>query len=168
MSICADCGKERGIGDWPWCPHESTRASYAQAITSVVVHQADDGTYRLPGAADAAVPEGFKKVELRTIPEIQRFEREMNLQLRVETEQVQGRRYEITEGARRVRHALLRQHMKGMTRLGREFARHAMEAANRGRRQNTDPGFYVEALHYNQSNREAHRDERTDWRPKGV
>lgn len=168
MSICADCGKERGVGDWPFCPHGSVLPSRAQAITPVVVHQAADGTYRLPGAADSAVPEGFKKVELRTIPEIQRFEREMNLQLRVEAEQVQGRRYGITEEIRRARHAALRAHMQGMSTLGREFARCAIEAANRGRRRNADPGFYVEVLHQDQSNREAHRDERTNWRPRRV
>ncbi len=168
MSICVDCGKDRGVGDWPYCPHESVLPSRAQSITPVVVHQAADGTYRLPGAAEAAVPDGFKKVELRTIPEIQRFEREMNLQLRVEAEQVQGRRYGITEPERRARHAALRAHRKGMSTLGREFARSAIEHANRGRRQNTDPGFHVEALHYDQSNREPQRDERTDWRPRRV
>ena len=168
MSICADCGKERGVGDWPWCPHGYAGTSRAQSITPVVVHQAADGTYRLPGAADATVPDGFKKVELRTISEIQRFERNMNLQLRVEAEQVQGRRYGITETERRARHSALRAHMNGMSTLGREFARAAIEHANRGKRQNTDPGFHVEVLHQDQSNREAHRDERTDWRPRRV
>ncbi len=168
MSVCVDCGKERGVGDWPWCPHGSTRPSYAQSITPVVVHQAADGTYRLPGAADAAVPDGFKKVELRTISEIQRFERNMNTQLRVEAEQIQGRRYGISEETRRERHSALRQDMARMSRYGREFARAAIERANRGERRNTDPGFHVEVLHQDQSNREAHRDERTNWRPRRV
>lgn len=140
----------------------------AQSIEPVVVHQAKDGTYRLPGAADAHVPDGYQKVELRTIPEIQRFERAMNTQLRVEAEQVHERRHGITEAELKERHAALRQEMAHMTPFGRDFARLAIERANHGRVRNTDPGFYVEALHFNQSNQEVHRDERTDWRPRRV
>src|SRR4051812_19311335 len=47
----------------------------AQAFEPVVVHRDRHGNVRFPGSANAKVPEGFMKVELRTSREVHAFER---------------------------------------------------------------------------------------------
>jgi hypothetical protein len=54
--------------------------------------------------------------------------------------------------------------MRHMSQYGQDFARAAMAANDNRPRGRFDPGFHVEVMHYDSSNREAHRDARTEWR----
>src|SRR5258708_1278544 len=70
---------------WP-CPSAKCKAVTEQtytpekpktwSIAPVVVHVGAGGKVRFPGRSDAKVPRGFNKVELKTLPEIENFERE--------------------------------------------------------------------------------------------
>ena len=150
-------------------------------IDPVVVHRNADGSYYFPGRTDAQVKPGRERVELRSIRQIEAFEREVNAQhaqligQRVEQEQS---RYERVQSERRarLRHAI--QHgftMKtddGKTvtfgpfsAAGRAFAEHAIARGNAFRVRAYDPGFRVDILHDTASNRDPWRDVDTGWRP---
>jgi len=58
----------------------------------------------------------------------------------------------------------LRQRMQGMSEMGRAFAQFAMKVNDARKRKSTEVGFHTEILHFDQSNREAHSDDRTDWK----
>lgn len=135
-------------------------------IDPVVVHRAADGSYRFPGRSDAVVPEGYEKVELRTIRQIEQFERDVNKQ----HASLIGRRVEIEEqrfnAAQAVRRARLRSAMVHMSALGRMFAAAAMRRGDSHRIRSYDPGFHLEILHQDASNRGVWADVDTGWKER--
>lgn len=161
---------------WP-CPHAGCKATTEQTYTPekpknwtiqpVVVHVGAGGKIRFPGRADAKVPKGYNKVELRTIPEIEKFERDYNQRLSAEAEQHhanEARHFEAVRGRNR---SDLRMRMQSMSQFGQDFARlvMAINDAKKNKRRG-DPNFHVEILHMDQSNREAQRDQETGWKRK--
>lgn len=80
---CPDCGLYLEVGDWPWCPHESTRKSPHTAHAServVVFENPQTGEIRYPGRNDVPVPDryakqGFVRKELPTLRAVESFER---------------------------------------------------------------------------------------------
>jgi hypothetical protein len=106
------------------------------------------------------------RVELRTSAEVHAFEREMN---RKESGRYQESQ-ENRERARSVREnrdrAELRSRMASMSPLGRDFARQAIERNNQRSTNSYDPGFHLDAFNNDSSNRDAHRSERTGWKPR--
>lgn len=136
----------------------------AQNPNPVVVHRDKEGNIRYPAHADAPVPLGYEKVEMHTLGEIHRFEKEQNLRLSVEHERFSQAEHEQRETMLKERHAELRAEMRHMTPYGQDFARLAMEASNRKGPRKTDPGFHVEVAHYDQRERGDYRDERTGWK----
>lgn len=138
----------------------------AQNPNPVVIHRDKEGNVRFPASADAVVPPGYEKVEMHTLAEIHRFEKEQNTRMRLESEQFSQEEHKQREAMLKERHAELRQDMQRMSPYGRDFARLAMEMSNRRGPRNSDPGFHVEIAHYDQRERGDYRDEKTDWKSR--
>lgn len=166
MVKCLNCGAELEIGDWPFCPHGSVSRRWASSFDPVVIHRGKNGSVRFPARGDARVPEGYAKVELRTIQEIRRFEREINQQERAIHDDHQAREEHALTPDRSARRAEVRDAMRRMTPLGRDFARLAMKRNDERPRGNFDAGFHIEVFEQDSSNREPHCDQRTDWKER--
>lgn len=170
---CELCDKELQIGDWPHCPHASTRAERAQRFKSIVVFKSADGKYRYPMRGDSKPPKGYERVELTTRPQIERFEKEINHRERAEYERAElGRKASddymlslsghdpasIQASLRRLENSPHPEERKIAAKV-----RQVMESDKRPSK-SYDPGFHVEIMHYNQSNREGHDDALTNWK----
>lgn len=152
-------------------------------IDPIVVHQSADGTYRMPGHANAKVPAGYERVELRTIRHIEQFESTVNRQHKSIIDRKADREQRRYEEATSQRHARLRHAINhgftmkdsdgktvtfgAMSPMGRLLAERAMRRSNEKKPQHTyDPGFRVEILHTDASNREPWRDKDTNWQKR--
>lgn len=136
----------------------------AQGFDPVVVHRGPNGEIRYPGRADAAVPEGYQKVELRTGSEVHAFEREVNAKECSRYERYQEGREAAFADIQGRNRSDLRASMRNMSEFGRDFARAAIEQNNQKTLGSFDPGFHLEAFHYDASNRAGECSERTDWK----
>lgn len=149
-SICSDCKKELQHGDWPFCngtgEHGSVFEVNAQRFDPVVVFKSADGRVRTPGRSDAPTPEGFARVELKTVREIRAFERQMNMSEHSKHEASREKDSRACEAARTQLRGELRMAMQGMSNEGRDFARLAMERTNNRKKERFDAGFRVEAF----------------------
>lgn len=156
---CPKCGKE---AEQILLPTERA----AQNFQPVVVHVNAEGKYRFPGAADAKVPKGYNKVELKTLRDIEQMERKVNQRLRSEADR-HNQNEEIAFGQIRSKlRSELVQKMATMSPLGRAYAQFCIARNNARRRKSSEVGFHVEILNYDQANREAHVDDRTGWKRK--
>jgi len=133
---------------------------------SIVVHISESGDVRFPGDVNARVPEGFQKKEIRTIRELEHFERQMNVKLRAEAEQHQENEAKFFDAIHARTRADLRQQMQHMSPLGRDFAMLAMQINDSRKRKPTDCGFHSDILNFDRTNREPMHDERTGWKRK--
>jgi len=156
---------------------------FAQSFSPVVIHRDASGNVRFPGAADAPVPQGFKKVELSTMHDIRKFENEMNKRDNVKSEKFReargkfldgqlaanrkavdeiaaGGSWQGTDGRGNIieRKGISPRGMKILDQL-RAASKHKQEQGRAGAR----PEFFVEAFTNNASNREDHRDASTNW-----
>lgn len=145
---CSDCGNMVHVGDFPFCPHPPATRRRELHTQPVTIHIAADGAIRFPGRHDAAVPKGFEKKEM-TYYEARKFCRQMN--------DHENRRHddyltnlEMSDAEeRKAERAELRQAMQGWGPLARDFARHAMEQADKKdaeRYRRRDSGFHIEGL----------------------
>lgn len=132
----------------------------------IVVHVSADGKFRLPGHRDARVPKGFQVRELRNVRDVEKFERQMNAQLRSEANQHHENEERYFAQIKGQLRSELRQQMKHFSPFGRDFANLVMKLNDHRRRRPSDAGFHVEILHFDRSSREPYRDERTGWRPE--
>jgi hypothetical protein len=166
---CNVCNQAVRIGDYPFCPHESIRRSHAQGFDPIVVHVSEDGAYRFPAATDALVPDGYRKIEIRTIQEADRVTREVNARedftLRAVHAQSDAGRFATRAKNREfidsIRHKL--------SPVARQYVDQAREylAQKDAARENSRPrstNFHMDVFSHDSSNREQHRDARTDWR----
>jgi hypothetical protein len=135
------------------------------AIKAIVVHVGADGAVRFPGHENARVPKGFNRVELKTLSEIQAFERQVNQKLSSEASRHIENEERHFEGVRARLRGELRQRMQSMSPFGRAFAQLAIEMNNSRRRKKSDVGFNVDILNNDNSSREAYRDKETNWKP---
>lgn len=84
---CPDCNLFLEVGDWPWCPHGSTRPSHHSVHArerSVVWEHPGTGEIRYPGRNDAPMPsryqkEGFVRKEFTNLRSLESFERSHNV-----------------------------------------------------------------------------------------
>ncbi len=127
------------------------------AIKPVVVHLGADGAVRFPANEHAPVPQGFNRVELKTLGEIETFERQVNQKLSSEAALHHEHEEQHFAALRAQLRGELRQRMQTMSPFGRDFAQFCIEENNRRARKKSDVGFHLEVLHFNQSNREAYR-----------
>lgn len=167
MGICKECGQETVIGDWPFCPHGSVLRQRAQHFDPIVLHQAADGSYSFPASADAPLREGYRKVEIRTIQEADKISREMNSKMDSQLRDAHA----FNEA---LHSATLAKHRADVDRIRDRLSARARELADGARayvdgKRRPGPGpanFHFEVFAFDGSNREAHRDERTDWKSR--
>lgn len=176
---CPDCGQQTipfpDGTPCPLCVAADSGAAFlragrnAQAFDPVLIFEDAHGNVRFPGRNDAPTPDGFKAVELRDIRQVREFERRMNAREHARHEvSTEGERAAFSEAQQRNR-AELRAAMRHMTPAGRALAQAAMDEGDRQDSQpraRFDPGFHVEVFSQDSSNRDAYRDERTDWKSR--
>lgn len=166
IGACTKCHQPVGIGMHFVCPHSSLTQSFAARFDPVVVHVDNTGKVSFPGRSDAKLPPGYERRELRTIQEVRAFQKEYNKRAGEEHEVRQGiKEAQFSENQARHR-SDLRVAMMSMSRYGRDFARLAMEVNDKRRKSQPAPVGYFEAFENDASNRDAHRDELTGWRPR--
>ncbi|MGE0377245.1 MAG: zinc ribbon domain-containing protein [Planctomycetaceae bacterium] len=142
-----------------------SRREAAQRFDPIVVHvDPKTGAFRVPGAGDARVPDGFERRELRTIREIEKFESQANRYERSRSDMAAHRENMREDAVMGPNRSDLRRMMQHMSPAGRDLARVAMEQNAKRRRQAYDCGVHFEVLHQDRSNREEHRDVRTNWK----
>ena len=81
MAKCSECGKRIEVGSWPFCGpdgHPRADGRDAQGFIPPVVFRNPDGEVLFPGRSDEPTPAGYERVELRTVRDIRRFERQFN------------------------------------------------------------------------------------------
>lgn len=161
----------------------SSGVHLAQRFSPVVIHRDVNGNVRFPGSVDAKVPPGFQKVELTTVAQVRQFEKEVNAkdtraaakfresrqfyldgQLRANREGVEAIRAGGAWQGTDEKGNIITRH--GMSERGQKIydsIRQASELKQRNGAKATNPEFHVEAFTQNASNREDHRDQRTDW-----
>jgi hypothetical protein len=161
--------------EWKPCPQckKSSQQVFLPSNTRdcafpepIVIHVSADGSVRFPGDASAKVPKGFEKKELRTIREIESFEKSYNHTLKVEASQHQENEERYFTALHAQNRSDLRNRIASMSPLGRDFAMLAMQINDRRKKKPTDCGFFSEILHFDRSNREPMHDERTGWKRK--
>jgi hypothetical protein len=134
----------------------------------VVIHVSSDGqNFRFPGASDAKVPNGFVKKELRTIREIESFERQMNAKLRSDADRHHENEERAFSEIRARLRSELRTAMQRFSPMGRDFAEMAMRVNDERRRKPTDCGFHVMILH-DDSSKNPQVDQSTGWKRRYV
>lgn len=131
----------------------------------IVVHVGADGKFRFPGSRESKVPKGFESVELRSVREVEQFERKVNAQLQSEARDHQEREEKHFSEIYARNRSELRQQMQHFSPLGREFAETAIRINNARKRKTTDCGFHVEILHEDAS-KNPQIDESTGWKRK--
>jgi hypothetical protein len=166
---CNVCNQTVHIGDWPMCPHGSTRCSHAQGFDPIVVHVSADGTYSFPGAVDAPVKAGYRKVEIRTIQEADRVTKEVN----AKEDSILRSVHAQSDQSRFATRARNREFIDSIKNKLSPAARQRIDQAREylaqkdARRENTRPratNFHMDVFSQDSSNREVHRDERTGWK----
>jgi hypothetical protein len=139
--------------------------SYSGLTEAAVVYKSlEDGHYYIPAATDAPMPQGFERVELRSAQEIRRVEKEMTKAEYQKWQNSVERQQLMYEESRRDLRAELTERMKGMSNLGRDFARLAISKGNAMERPRFKGEVHFEAFSMNSSNRGSHSDERTGWK----
>jgi hypothetical protein len=161
----------------------SSSVQTAQRFSPVVIHRDASGNVRFPGHANAPVPEGFQKVELATIHDVRKFEKEISLQDSIKSEKFRQARAQFLDGQLEANRRAVDEIARGGTWQGTdengriverrgisprgmkilEQLREASKQKQAQGRSSANPEFFVEAFSQNASNREHHRDASTDW-----
>lgn len=133
----------------------------AQSIDPVTVHfNPKTGEYRYPGSADARMPPGYVRQDLRTFGEIDSAVRRMNAVEARKADQTLCREQQRIEHLERGR-GDLRMAMQSMPAIARDYARYAIDTNNSRRPKAHTPNLYHEAREFSASNREVRsREER--------
>lgn len=161
----------------------TSRTRFAQSFSPVVIHRDVNGNVRFPGHSDAPVPAGFQKVELSTVHDIRKFESEMNKRDSQTAEKFRTARASYLDGQLACNRAAVDEiaaggkwqgtdeqgriiERQGMSPRGQVLLAKIREASKHKQaqgRSNTRPEFFIEAFSRDATNREDHRDARTDW-----
>lgn len=172
-TTCSRCGATLLPGAWPFCEspggHGSVLPNYAQRFDPIVVHLSGDGQYRFPASVDAPVPDGYRKVEIRTIQEADRVCREVNHREDETLRSVQQQSDAGRQATRTRNQAFMNNMRSRLSPQGRQFLDQAREyqVMKDKERENSKPrstNFHIDVFAHDSSNREQHRDERTGWR----
>lgn len=140
--------------------------SYSGMQTGIVLHKKPDGTYSVPAHRDAPLPEGCERVELRTAAEVRSVEREMASEEYAKWERKQDIEQSFYSERDKTLRSELRRRMQSMSAAGRDFAEYAMRQNDQRERPRFRSNVFFEAFSQDSSNRDAHRDETTGWRPR--
>lgn len=160
---CPDCRKKVYFGMGPFCPHDPVRSVMAQRFSPIVVFRAKDGTYRFPGSSSARVPKGCERVEITSIHQARKFESEVNLTERMKHEQSAERQSKAFNQVKDHFRSELRQRMQSFSSMGKDLAREAMRQNDNRPSKSYEPGFRIDILSNDSSNRDSYRDKETNW-----
>lgn len=161
----------------------SSGMRFAQSFSPVVIHRDASGNIRFPGHANSPAPEGFTKVELRTVAEVRQFEKEVNLKDSATADQFRDARAKFLDGQlkanREAVDAIIAggkwegtdEHgriieRRGISPRGLKLLAQIRSASQQKQsqgRSHSRPEFVVEAFTKDASNREDHRDASTGW-----
>jgi hypothetical protein len=146
------------------------RRGPSSGFAPVVVHRHADGHYSFPAHTSAPLRLGYERVELRSLAEVRKFEKQVNaVEFRKHVEHKEREERSFGRG-RAERQAELRSLAQHMTPMGRDFAHVAMEATNRKSRSRDaarfEAGFYVEAFSNDRSSLADYRDQKTGWKER--
>ncbi|HEY6373868.1 MAG TPA: hypothetical protein VIX37_25070 [Candidatus Sulfotelmatobacter sp.] len=173
MTVCLECGVTFGIGDWPFCPHQSVLPERAKHFDSIVVWQSnsDSEKYSFPGQANEPVPEGYHKCELNDLRSADKFIARMNAIERRKLEAERDQRYALDDagirerrrnedasGAVNARAEALRRRVREWTDKVRERRREAHPRI--------DPNFHINVLSFDSGNRNSYSGPETGWRER--
>lgn len=182
---CPKCSVWIDVGSWPFCPHPSTRSENAQRFKSIVVFKRADGTYSFPASDKAPTPDGYQRVEISTRRQAEHLEREMNRSLREEQANIGPSPFDNKNGLTQLRRLargesvtipdhdahgnLIMRTLDGSQMRGK-FREYAEQIANREQAPkytaDYDPGFHIDVMHNDSSNRLPHDDTSTNWRSR--
>lgn len=143
-----------------------TRPGDAQNFSPVVIHRDALGNIRYPGSADAPVPLGYEKVELRDLHSVRKFEAEVNSRDLAQSVQFSEAQKSLREGQLKENRRVMDGLVKNFTPRGKRFydqMREVSEKKSASGHNRPDPSFFVEAFSQNSSNREDHRDAASGW-----
>jgi len=173
------------IGDWPFCPHGSTRSATARRFDDIVVWQsnADPEKYSFPGQANERVPDGYHKVVISNLREGDRFTARFNELERRRLQEERDRRRVLDDAGVKDRRAEEDARGWAMRADGTKFAirgnsraealqRAAREWADKRRERKreqasrVDPRFHINVLSYDSGNRNSYSGAETNWRER--
>lgn len=151
---CSACGATMRVGDWPYCPHGSTMSTRAQGFSPVVVFKdRKTGEYVFPGSTTERAPKGCERVELRTVHEVRKFEREVNHIESAKRYDQRARHQDHQDHLNRVRTGardVLLSRLPTMSPAGRAFAMEAIRRNDERRAArpsfSSDPKFRISAF----------------------
>jgi hypothetical protein len=166
MATCSSCGKRIEIGWWPFCAdgHEPTSSRDAVGMIPPVIFRNKKGEILFPGRGDKKPPAGYERVELRTMAEIRRFEKEFgNEEKRKHQDKQQLEEIrEVYYSRRRISN--LRTTLQNLPPNLRPYAERAIQRADSRSisvaARKYDPKVCFEAFSYDASNRERCDDRR--------
>lgn len=143
-------------------------SSNAQRFDPVVIHRDSEGNIRFPGSVNSPVPEGFQRIELSTLSEVRRFEREINSSERGKIEKADYNRQRNMDLVVAANREDVRGVVEKFSPRGRKFYDLMREAADARRaeirsRGTKGPEFHLEAFSFDSSNRDAYRDSQNEW-----
>jgi hypothetical protein len=183
---CELCDRVVQIGDFPFCPHESTRSERAQRFKPIVVFKRTDGTYSFPASGDVPTPNNSQRVEITTRRQAERLEREVNRSLREEKSRIGptpmdkgdrglselrrlARGESVTIPDHDAHGNIILRTLDGSQMRGK-FREYVAQLADKAQQPNYaptyDPGFHIDIMHNDQSNRMAHDDPATGWKSR--
>lgn len=127
------------------------------------------GEVLFPGHKDDKPPKGFEVRHINSIKDRDNFYKQMDARLRAEHDQYASIEQAHFEYAQEQNRRDLRAAMESMTLQERDLAMAAIEQGNNTQmffHKNYQPGFHVEALEYDMSNRKPYNDTETNWRDR--
>lgn len=142
-----------------------TRREDAKRFQPIVIHESADGEFSFPMHPNAPVPPGMIRRELTNFAEADAVLKRANARERLEAEAHAFERSEQLNYMERVNRSELRDRMRHMSPHMRAFAELAMRVNDaKPRPRAVDPHIFLEVRDFDRSNREAYRDQHTDWK----
>lgn len=121
----------------------------------IVVFRNAKGEVAYPGDPTDPAPKGYERQELRTIREIESFEREIGSKERGRAEKFAEAENAFFESRRKQNRSDLRMAMQSWSPIMRAAAEQAMRKTDERQKRVADGGVRVHILHFDQSNRAA-------------
>jgi hypothetical protein len=164
---CPTCGSRAARVFLSWRSHPEN----AQRFNPIVVFKNPDSTYRFPGRSNEPTPSACQRVELRTLSQVRRFEREENSRLKSIHQSSMAYQEARYRSIKREMREEFKKRVESMSPRGKRLAEFAMRMSDQreshsSRAAKYDAGFRISVAHDDASNRFAFRDVDTDWQAK--
>lgn len=160
-TLCASCGHELEIGDYPFCPHGSIYEGNAQRFDPIILHKSASGEYSFPGSSSDPVPAGYEKIEITNMRQADKYVKEIGEieRSKMSDKREMNRLYfeeQTKERRERIDSVLNSGKLSGRARMLAEKAREYADKKHDQRFSRTKafgPNFHIQALSFDQSNR---------------